>query len=201
MTKERKAKKTAPVVKNTEGPVIDYKKLAEAIVLAQEEAEVRHSKEEEKLTEERQQEWQKVLGQKTYSNENNITRPLHKARNNIVGFFKIMLLSPKAVQGDNATFGLLQFSLVLLFWAIKLLLYLLTIGLGVAGIYSFEQKTFAFSVLPLLYAIPSFILGRIFRIAGFEIEKMKDRNYLLSILSAVTAFIAMILALVALIVR
>lgn len=52
-----------------------------------------------------------------------------------------------------------------------------------------------------MYALLAFMLGRIFRIAGFEIEKMKDRTYLLSILSAVTALIAMILALVALFAR
>ena len=118
-----------------------------------------------------------------------------------MAFFKIMFLSRKEAQGDKAAFGILQFALALLFSSIRLLLFLLTIGLVVAGIYSFEQKAFAFSLIPLLYALPSIMLGRIFRIAGFEIEKMTDRNYLLSILSAVTAFIAMILALVALFVR
>ena len=77
----------------------------------------------------------------------------------------------------------------------------MTIFFIIAGVYSLEKKTFAFSLVPFLYAIIAFIFGRIFRIAKFEIEKMTDRNYMLSILSAVTALIAMILALVALFVR
>ena len=201
MGKKRSSKNTPPVTLNAQGQAFDYKKLAEAIVHAQQEAEVLRKNEQEKLSGEQQQEWLNALGQKTYKNENCITKILHRWRNNIVAFFKIMFLSRKEAQGDKATFGILQFALALLFSSIRLLLFLLTIGLIVAGIYSFEQKAFAFSFIPLLYALPSIMLGRIFRIAGFEIEKMTDRNYLLSILSAVTALIAMILALVALFVR
>lgn len=203
MGKKRNAKGAVSVTQNTKGQAFefDYEKLAKAIVHAQTEAEILREKEKEKLAEEQHRQWLKVLGQKTYLKENCITRILHRWRNNIVGFFKIMFLSRKKAQGDRATFVLLQLGLSLLFGAVKLFCYLMTIFFIAIGIYSFVQKTLDFSLLPFLYAIPTFILGRVFRIAKFEIEKMTDRNYMLSILSAVTALIAMIITLVALFVR
>lgn len=201
MGKKRYAKKTVPVTLNTQGQAFDYKELANAIVLAQKEAEALREKEQEQLREKQQQEWEIVLGKKVYLKENCVTKILHRWRNSVVPFFKIMFLSREEVEGDRATFVLLRSALLFLFGAIKLLFYLLTIVLIAASIYSFEKKRFAFSIIPLMYALLAFMLGRIFRIAGFEIEKMKDRTYLLSILSAVTALIAMILALVALFAR
>ncbi len=59
---------------NTKGEALDYKKLAEAIVYAQQEAEFLRQKEQEKLARKRQQQWLNVLGQKTYTKENRITR-------------------------------------------------------------------------------------------------------------------------------
>ena len=201
MVKKRYAKKTVPVTLNTQGQAFDYKELANAIVLAQKEAEALREKEQEQLREKQQQEWEKVLGKKVYLKENCVTKILHRWRNSVVPFFKIMFLSREEVEGDRATFVLLRSALRLLFEAVKLFLYLITIGLIATSIYSVEQKTFAFSLMPLIYALFAFMMGRIFRVAGFEIEKMTDRNYLLSILSAVTALIAMILAMVALFAR
>ena len=115
--------------------------------------------------------------------------------------FKILTIDREKVQGDRAIFGLLQVVLGLLFGAFKLFWYLLTIVLIVASIYFCLEKTYILSFTLFLDAIFVFMMSGVFRIAGFEIEKMKDRNYLLSILSAVTALTAMILALVALFVR
>lgn len=201
MGKKRSSKNTSPVTLNDQGQAFDYKKLAEAIVLAQKEAEAHENKEEDKQAEKQWQEWQNVLGQKKYSKENRFTRILHRWRNNVVGFFKLMVLPQKEARSDVATLGLIRISLIGVFWCIKWLCYLLTAASIFSSFYSIEGKTWTFSIGVLPYAFISLMFARIIRIAIFEIEKMKDRNYLLSILSAVTALIAMILALVALFVR
>ena len=201
MGRRRSDKGTSPAMSSNQGETFDYKKLAEAIVLAQKEAEAHENKEKDKQAEKQWQEWQNVLGQKKYSKENRFTRILHQCRNNAVGFFKIMVLPQKEARSDVATLGLIRISLIGVFWCIKWLCYLLTAALVFSSFYSIEDKAWTFSIEILPYAFISLMFARIIRIAIFEIEKMKGRNYLLSILSAVTALIAMILALVALFVR
>ena len=183
---------------NTKGEAFDYKKFAEAIVYAQQEAEFLRQKEQEKLARKQQQEWLNVLGQKTYTKENRITRILHRWRNDMALFFKIIFLPQKETRGDIATFGIIHIALICIFSFIKWLCYFLMALLFFSAFYSFTDRVWTLSIWLLPCAFVCFVFARIIRVAVFEIEKMNDRNYLLSILSAVTALIAMIIALVAL---
>ena len=54
--------------------------------------------------------------------------------------------------------------------------------------------------LGLMIAFVLWVFARIFRIASFEMEKMKDGNLLTAIFSGVLSFVAVVIAIVAIIV-
>lgn len=203
MGKKRNAKGTASVTQNIKEQVfsVDYEKLAKAIVHAQAEADALREKEKKEISDKQLQEWRKIMGAKTHGEENFFMRIFHSLQNGTVGFFKILFFKKKDVSEDKATFALLQTILASLFGLIKLSCYFVAIvGLVLAACY-IRQSNITLSIVMVVCSIFAFIFGRLFRIVKYEIEKITDRNYMLSILSAVTALIAMILALVALVAR
>ena len=48
------------------------------------------------------------------------------------------------------------------------------------------------------YAFFTFVFARLLRIAQYEIERIEDKNYVLSIFSGLVSFIALIVAIIAL---
>ena len=203
MGNKKQTKKTTPITQNVKGQTFefDYEKLAKAIVHAQAEAEILHEKEKKEIADKQLQEWRKSMGIKTYKKEKFFMRIFHSWQNGVVSFFKILFFKKKDALEDRATFALLQTILASLFGLINFFCYLLAIVGVVLMVYFADQGKPAFSIMLVVCSTVAFIFGRLFRIVKFEIEKMTDRNYMLSILSAVTALIAMLLALVALFAR
>lgn len=113
----------------------------------------------------------------------------------------IMVFKKDDAKFDVATVTLLRFSIEAILWLIKVTLYFVAVILFIASFYSFSEKMFIpFNLSCLLMSFVPFVLARIVRMAQFEIEHIKDRNYLIGILSSIAAFIAMILAIIALLV-
>lgn len=54
-------------------------------------------------------------------------------------------------------------------------------------------------VIIAFWAIPIFLLSRIFRIAGYEIEQIKDYNYLFGLFATVTSIISVVIAIIAIV--
>ena len=54
-------------------------------------------------------------------------------------------------------------------------------------------------VLFFIGAIPIFLISRIFRIASYEIERIKDYNYLFGLFATVTSIISVVIAIIAII--
>ena len=54
-------------------------------------------------------------------------------------------------------------------------------------------------VLIAIWAIPIFLLSRIFRIASYEIERIKDYNYLFGLFATVTSIISVVIAIIAIV--
>ncbi len=53
------------------------------------------------------------------------------------------------------------------------------------------------NVLYIMYGIIAFIFSRLFRMAGIEVEKIEDRNYLIGIFASVTSLISIVIAIIA----
>jgi len=52
-------------------------------------------------------------------------------------------------------------------------------------------------VLFVIWAIPIFLLSRIFRIASIEVERIKDYNYLFGLFATITSIVSVVIAVIA----
>ena len=181
----------------------DYKKLSNAFYDAHKLAEEKKQKEYNEQREKAIAEWQKNLGYIEYDkNEKKCKKLCHNIRNGVVVFFKMMTLKREYAKTDVTTLSLLRMSLNSVLALIKWSLYLLSVILVVSSFYSFNKNIFIpFEIAFVMYGFIAFVIGRLVRVAQFEVEHISEREYLLGLLSAVTSFVAVIIALIALFVE
>lgn len=188
--------KSAVVTPNS----FDYQKFTAAMVEAQKQVKEIERREENIETQNKQVEWEKILGCKEYpSSKYKIVNCFHSVLNYFKAFWKIMTFKKEDAKFDVATVIMLRFSISAMLGLIKVVLYFISIGLVVASFYSFAEKDFIpFKFSGILFSFVPCILARIIRMVQFEIENIHDRNYLIGILSSMASFIAIILAIIAL---
>lgn len=183
---------------------IDYDKLAEAIVKAN-----RIIKEDEqdlalKQKEQENKEWNETLGYKIYpEDETGIKKVLHSLRNSIVVCWNSFNLNPRKIKDDTVVFLLMQSVVSLFFSVLKIILYLgsaLFLLLFVLSFIPDYAWPISHKIMSLLISIFLFIYGRMFRLAACEIDNMTDRQYVVGIFSGLSAFLALIVAIISLIV-
>lgn len=175
---------------------IDEKVLAREIIKAHEEYEHYRQTEKEKEEKKRQEEWLKTLNQKEYpSNEKWIWRKYHQIRNDFFLFKNLLFIKAKDVKDMRATFGLMRLAVIGIFALCKWILYLC----ASAMVYGVWSKAIELP-LGLMIAFVLWVFARIFRIASFEIEKIEDGNLIIAIFSGVLSFVAVVIAIVAIIV-
>lgn len=167
------------------------------------EVEKRKSKVEEEKAAKELKEWQDSIGVKFYPKEKKIRfRWFKRTWNDIVVFFKMCFVSKDKIKGDRATTGLLKFFLGLIFELVKAALVLCSIALAtfiplqylIDGITPLKVQE---NIFIGGFAILIFMLSRLFRIAGFEIEKIDDKNYLFGVLASITSIISIVVAIIA----
>ncbi len=195
--KQKKNNKQTPVVVPEN---FDYQKFADAMFEAQKRAKDAEIKDADAKKQEKLKEWHKILRYKEYpESKHKIVNWFHKARNGIVVFYSLMTIKRKDAILDVATNSLLHLALDAILAIIKLGLYLVAACFAIASIYSLQQKAIVpFNIAYLCYSIISFMFARIVRLAQFEVDKISDKEYLLGLLSAITSFVAMVLAVIAL---
>ena len=150
----------------------------------------------EKREQENQKEWNQILGQKEYpENENWFWKNVHKKRNDIVALYKLLFFKQKDVRDPRATFVLISLATMGIFSICKWMLYIFVISIIVG---MFKMKIDILLGITLSFVL--WMLARIFRMASFEVEKIRDGNLLIAIFSGVLSFVAVIIAIVAIIV-
>lgn len=175
---------------------IDEKVLAREIIKAHEEYEHYRQTEKEKEEKKRQEEWLKTLNQKEYpSNEKWIWRKCHQIRNDFFLYKNLLFIKAKDVKDMRATFGLMRLAVIGIFALCKWVLYLCAASM----IYGICNNSIEIA-LGCMIAIVLWVFARIFRIASFEIEKIEDGNLIIAIFSGVLSFVAVVIAIVAIIV-
>ena len=110
-------------------------------------------------------------------------------------------ISKKKIKGDRATTGLLKFFLAIIFDVAKFALTvwsaLLVLSIPMQYIVdSITILTIPQNILVFCFAILSFILSRLFRIASVEIENIDDKNYLFGVFASITSIVSIIVAIV-----
>lgn len=195
---------------------IDYDKLAQSIITAHNEIsrleeEKRKKEEEKEKTEfekqkaERRIERHKVIGYKDYpKGENLFLKIIHLFRNIVSVFFHFLFLKKENVKSDSATIAIIQTITIFIYWLIKWGLYILSIVLlSLTFINNIDLQAHSiiwqFRFEYLLYSVLTFAIAKAFRIAVFEIENMDDKNFLLSIFTGTTSFLALLIAVISLI--
>lgn len=170
--------------------------LTQAIVKAYQIIEERKKEEENRLASKEKKEWKKVTGQKEYpENEKWYLKKIHEVRNDCSVTWNLFFFKPGNVRDIRATLGLIQLAVIGIFKVCKWCLYFISLAM----IY-FVLVNGADAFLYLLFALAIWMFARVFRIAVFEIEKMKDGNLLVAIFSGCISFIAMVAAIITLLV-
>ena len=174
---------------------IDYDKLSNAIVSAHNRIESKKRLAEEEST----KTWRKNLGWVDYSHERNIfKRKFLETINWIVVFCRILSTKNKYTSDTHVTDIFLQFLLQLIFSALSVSSFILSIALATHWISHFLDS-FLSNIFFVIFVGALILFGFIARKAAAEIENIRDIQLVISILSAVTSFIAMIIALIALV--
>ena len=174
---------------------IDYDKLSNAIVSAHSRIESKKRLAEEEST----KTWRKKLGWVDYSHERNIIkRKFLETINWIVVFYRILSTKNKYTSDMHVTNVFLQFLLQLIFSALSIGAFIISAPLVAYWIFHLLDS-FLGNLFFVIFISALILLGFIARKVAAEIENIRDIQLVISILSAVTSFIAMIIALIALV--
>ncbi|MBQ8605001.1 MAG: hypothetical protein IJ410_09205 [Oscillospiraceae bacterium] len=188
MSKNKKNKKNT-TEKVIDKGFVDEQVLSKAIVKAYFEIEDKKKENEQKLTEKEQKEWLSFLGQEDYpADEKWLLKKWHRYRNDFVGIWRLLFIKAKDVKDMRATFGLISMATALVFRACKWLLYVLSLYVFILSI---NNKILL--IMGTSLSIMIWMIARLFRIAAFEIDKMRDTNMLLTIFSAALTFVTIII--------
>lgn len=192
-------KKQQAIIVNQE---IDYEKLATAIVKAQKMIDNNQNLEHGKQKKRELENWHKTIGYKDYDDDNTncFFKIVHQTRNFFSVLFHFIFFKRKNATSDTVTFGLLQMATSAIFAICHFSLSLLSLLLLAYSILTVEESRliFEFKLPFLIYSFILFLFSRFFKIASFEMENLKDRNYMIAIFSAMTCFFSMLFALIAL---
>lgn len=172
---------------------LDNNELEQAIVKAYFEIEriKERNKQQEKL------DWQiKILKKDKPKCKNRTSLMLVNIYYDLQTFVRIMFIKKEDVPDGFGTTSLLKLILEPIFFILQLALY------GVAIVFVYFTVISGISVAwGILAAIIAFIFARLIRITSFEIDNMKDKQYLLSIFTGVLSLGAIIIAIIALFVK
>lgn len=146
-------------------------------------------------------EWRQRIGCKDYSDRKFLPRTVLTIVNSLWAFIKILLMPKKRIIGDFATVSLMSVAVSLVFSIVKWVLWVLSAVFLLIYpcsiiVPSMPIIQFSKAVLYLVIGLFLLLLAQLFRIASIEIEKMRDRKYVVDIFAAVAAVMAIIVSLV-----
>ena len=167
---------------------LDYDKLAQAIVKANQLHKERESLAAEKAQQEIIAKRRSALGEKDFSHIHNcLWRSIRTAVNHVIVFLRLLFV-PKDIAKDlSAVDSLFKLITSMFFGLARMILYIIT---GICAVYALIQK------LPvlILYGIAIFMFAQLIRIAQIEVEHMEDRGYLMAITGTIIAIASLVVA-------
>lgn len=173
---------------------IDYLNIEKAIIEANKKIKDIEIKEKVDMEKEEQEEWDKIMYYKYCPNKKSfVLKFLYELRNTIVSLLVVISFKKKNANSPRVIFNLLRQLLISMFGLCEWVLYFFVGG----SIYHLICK--GGNKLIILFAIFMFLFARIFRVIKFEVENIKEQSLLIGIFSTITSFVAMIVAIIALI--
>lgn len=160
---------------------------------------------EQRATEKKEQErknFREAMGYKDYSTEKGLKKSILVFLNRNKMIFKLLFAPKRLIKGDDATFGLLKMTLEIFFWLAKW-----ATTLFAAIVIAYIPLQYIVEAIPVIsigqnvifgiYAVVSFLLSRMFRMASIEVDKIEDRNYLFGLFASVASIVSIVIAIIA----
>lgn len=170
---------------------IDYNKLAEAIVKATEIASERKLKKDTDAQAEANKQWRKV-------NHIDAEKQPKKLFQQLWFFIRFPFVRKKNMVSNRASYVLQAMVIVSILRIFQFVFAILGIAslIGICNTFNFTEWNVAnlYFICPLM--IVWFIYG-LLRMCIVEVDRLRDRQLLLAALSAITSFVAMIVAIIA----
>lgn len=170
-------------------------------LLAAEETKAQKAKQQK---EEEQKKFQEAMGYKDYSKSKGIKKQIQVSLNRLKMLVNLLFAPKRLIQGDSATFGLLRIFIEMFFWLAKVLTMLFTIVVAIYIPLQFISD--GIQVLPVVqnvllgvYALVSFLLSRMFRMASIEVNKIEDKNLLFGIFASIASIVSIVIAVIAIV--
>lgn len=115
---------------------------------------------------------------------------------------KLLFRPKKYAKNMQANAELTKLVLKLIYKVVELILLLLSIFMIAAVPLQFiipdaPIAAWYIDVVIIVWAFPIFLLSRIFRMASYEIDRIKDYNYLFGLFATVTSIISVVIAIIA----
>ncbi len=172
---------------------IDYEKLANAIVKAQQEAdkqnEIERHKAEEKQREEIIAKRKEILKEKDFSYiKCGFWRVIRTFFNTLRVFINILFLRKKDLKYFTAFDAFVKLITILFMFIIRISLYAIVIALIVLMFAGFNLA------VCIAFAFATFTIAQLLRIATNEIDNIENREYSLAIFSSLIGIVALIVA-------
>lgn len=187
---------------------IDYDKLADAIVKAQQkadtqtiknaiiEAKKKIEKQEQIRNNQKHNEWLESIG----INDNDSEK-----KKNWKIFKKLMVIKEGEIMPGNANSVLLKIITSVLYIFTECVLYLLSviifgISLGLFFTHIYLSWKICFFICLILLSVLFILIARVVRLARFEINELNDKVNLTSIFTSLTGFFALLVAIITVII-
>ena len=195
--KQNKNIKKQQNIVNSNPITIDKQMMVDAIVKSYQIIVKQKVEKELEIERKEKQEWQKIMGQKEYpENEKWYLKRLHIARNDFVLIWNLLFFKSKNARDLRATFGLIKLSVVEIVKLCKWCLYFVSFAVVISAFQNGGKNLSNLIIAFLMWAF-----ARLFRIASFEVEKVKDGNLLIALFSGTISFVAMVVAIIAIFVE
>lgn len=145
-------------------------------------------------------EWRRAIGVKDYSVPGEKLPKIKTAANNFICFLKICFIPKKHIKGDRMSIALLKMFLVIFFDIMKWSFLVFSAYCVYTGIAEIISAGNILAAMPkCLYAISIgmmvFIVSRMFRMAGIEVDKIEDRNFIFGLFGSVATVVSIIVTL------
>lgn len=170
---------------------IDYRKLAAAIIEAQTIVDNEKIKLQITQVEDATKKRNEILGVKDYSDERRwLVKKWKEFVNSIVFFFKTIFIKKKDAQYLSGINMLFRGLIIIFFAFIRYGLYAMAVYFIWYGIANNKYVTHG------VYALAAFLYAQLFRLVQFEVERMKDREYLMAIFAAIVSVLSLVISII-----
>lgn len=176
---------------------IDYDKLADAIVKAQNIANMQNEQSKQDMAEKERQEI--IRRRKDYLKEKDFSytkcrfwRAIRTALNRLRVFKRLLFIPKKQIKLFSAIDGLISSFTTGLLFIVRIILYFFAGGFIISIFWGND----IFTSLSIAFTI--FVFAQLVRIAQYEVERLKDRDYILALFVGILTIFSIIISIITL---